>query len=101
MHIVAGCFRGWARLLRPLYGVRKHESMNVWGCSICGRVSADIREDSHAHDGWGFDKTDRYCPECLESGAIRVDGAVDLEELRKKFLKKVHEIKCGGKRETN
>ena len=98
MRVMAGCFRGWARLLRPLYGVKKHEPMYVIGCTACGKLSDDIRENKHALDGWRtVPEEDAACPECLESGAANTRTSVDLEELRKRYVKRMIEIVHGGK----
>jgi hypothetical protein len=103
MHVMIGSFRGLSRLLRPLYGTKKRAPLYVWGCSICGKLSGDIREDSNAHDGWSFDTKDQWCPECQDAGLKSAEGAIDLEDLRKKYLQKIAEIKskCGGNRHEN
>jgi hypothetical protein len=97
MRVFLCSFRGWARLLRPLFGTKKREPMYIRGCSVCGRLSADVREDPHAHDGWSFDQRDAWCPECKETGAASVEPVPDLEEIREHFKEQIHEIKAGGK----
>jgi hypothetical protein len=96
VQILASCYRKWARLLRPLYGMSKHEPLHVWGCSGCGKV-IDVQANPEAGSGWNFDKDGNfYCQECMEAGAA-VDKPVDLEELRTEFRKKIFRIKHGGK----